>query len=84
MDDCYRLSSWIRRKVCPAWAPMSQVGFVMTTLLGIVGAIVANILGQSLGWYRVGEGAGLIGAVVGAIMVLIIWGAIRAAEPTEP
>jgi orotidine-5'-phosphate decarboxylase len=41
-------------------------GFVLTTILGIVGAFVATFLGQSLGWYRPGEGAGLIGAVVGA------------------
>lgn len=49
-------------------------GFVLTTILGIVGAIVATYLGQSLGWYAPGEGAGLIGAVVGAIVVLFVWG----------
>jgi uncharacterized membrane protein YeaQ/YmgE (transglycosylase-associated protein family) len=48
-------------------------GFILTTLLGIAGAFVATYLGQSLGWYRPGEGAGLIGAVVGAIIVLIVW-----------
>jgi uncharacterized membrane protein YeaQ/YmgE (transglycosylase-associated protein family) len=51
-------------------------GFVLTTLLGIVGAFVASYLGQALGWYAPGEGAGLIGAVVGAIIVLFIWGVI--------
>ena len=51
-------------------------GFVLTTILGIVGAFVASYLGQALGWYRPGEGAGLIGAVVGAIVVLFVWGAI--------
>jgi uncharacterized membrane protein YeaQ/YmgE (transglycosylase-associated protein family) len=51
-------------------------GFVLTTILGIVGAFVATWLGQLLGWYRAGEGAGLIGAVVGAIIVLIVWGMI--------
>jgi uncharacterized membrane protein YeaQ/YmgE (transglycosylase-associated protein family) len=51
-------------------------GFVLTTILGIVGAIVATYLGQALGWYHDGEGAGLIGAVVGAVIVLIVWGAI--------
>jgi uncharacterized membrane protein YeaQ/YmgE (transglycosylase-associated protein family) len=51
-------------------------GFIMTTILGIVGAIVATFLGQALGWYTAGEGAGLIGAVVGAIIVLAIWGMI--------
>ena len=49
-------------------------GFILTTILGIVGAFVASWLGQALGWYRPGEGAGLIGAVVGAIIVLLIWG----------
>jgi uncharacterized membrane protein YeaQ/YmgE (transglycosylase-associated protein family) len=51
-------------------------GFILTTILGIVGAFVASFLGQALGWYQPGEGAGLIGAVVGAIIVLFIWGAI--------
>ena len=49
-------------------------GFIVTTLLGIAGAFVATYLGQAVGWYRVGEGAGLIGAVVGAIIVLAVWG----------
>lgn len=49
-------------------------GFVLTTILGIFGAIVASYLGQALGWYAPGEGAGLIGAVVGAVIVLAVWG----------
>jgi uncharacterized membrane protein YeaQ/YmgE (transglycosylase-associated protein family) len=49
-------------------------GFVLTTILGIIGAFVATYLGQALGWYRPGEGAGLIGAVVGAIIVLFVYG----------
>jgi len=48
-------------------------GFIVTTLLGIVGAVVATYLGQAVGWYRAGEGAGFIGAVVGAVIVLAIW-----------
>jgi uncharacterized membrane protein YeaQ/YmgE (transglycosylase-associated protein family) len=51
-------------------------GFVMTTILGIVGAFVAAYLGQALGWYSAGEGAGLIGAIVGAIIVLFVWGIV--------
>jgi len=51
-------------------------GFILTTLLGIVGAFVATFVGQAVGWYRVGEGAGFIGAIVGAIIVLAIWGFI--------
>jgi uncharacterized membrane protein YeaQ/YmgE (transglycosylase-associated protein family) len=49
-------------------------GFVLTTILGIVGAVVATYLGQALGWYPAGEGAGLIGATVGAVIVLALWG----------
>jgi uncharacterized membrane protein YeaQ/YmgE (transglycosylase-associated protein family) len=49
-------------------------GFIMTTILGIVGAIVASYLGQALGWYKAGEGAGFIGAVVGAIILLVVYG----------
>ena len=49
-------------------------GFILTTILGIVGAFVATFLGQALGWYQAGEGTGLIGATVGAIIVLLVWG----------
>jgi uncharacterized membrane protein YeaQ/YmgE (transglycosylase-associated protein family) len=52
-------------------------GFILTTILGIVGAFVASYLGQSLGWYAPGEGAGLIGAAIGAIIVLLVWGMVR-------
>ena len=48
-------------------------GFILTAILGIVGAFVATFLGQALGWYQPGEGAGLIGAVVGAVDVLLVY-----------
>ena len=51
-------------------------GFILTAVLGIVGAVVATYLGQMIGWYQAGEGAGLIGAVVGAVIVLLVWGAV--------
>ncbi|WP_172122452.1 MULTISPECIES: GlsB/YeaQ/YmgE family stress response membrane protein [unclassified Devosia] len=51
-------------------------GFILTTILGIVGAFVATFLGQALGWYSADEGAGFIGAIVGAVIVLAIWGFI--------
>ena len=57
-------------------------GFVLTTILGIVGAVVASYLGRALGWYEPGEGAGLIGAVVGAIIVLFIYGLV--VKPRAP
>ena|SRR5215510_6537104 len=49
-------------------------GFILTTLLGIGGSFAATYLGQALGWYHAGEKAGFIGAVVGAILVLVVWG----------
>lgn len=52
-------------------------GFIITMLLGIAGAFVATYLGQALGWYQAGEGAGFIGAVVGAVILLIIYRVIR-------
>ena len=52
-------------------------GFILTTLLGVLGAFVASYLGQSLGWYGPAEGAGLIGAAVGAVIVLAVWGMVR-------
>jgi uncharacterized membrane protein YeaQ/YmgE (transglycosylase-associated protein family) len=48
-------------------------GFIITILLGIAGAFVATYLGQAVGWYRAGEGAGFIGAVIGAIIILLIY-----------
>jgi uncharacterized membrane protein YeaQ/YmgE (transglycosylase-associated protein family) len=48
-------------------------GFIITILLGIVGAVVATYLGQAVGWYRADQGAGFIGAVVGAIILLVIY-----------
>ncbi len=57
-------------------------GFILTTILGIVGAFVATYLGQALGWYHAGEGAGLIGATVGAIIVLLIWGVVAGRRRT--
>src|SRR5213076_18145 len=63
-------------------------GFILTTILGVVGAFVATYLGQAIGWYRAGEGAGLIGAIVGAVILLVIWGFIagrrRSAENATP
>ena len=49
-------------------------GFILTTVLGIAGAFVATYLGQAIGWYQAGQSAGFIGATVGAIIVLVVWG----------
>jgi uncharacterized membrane protein YeaQ/YmgE (transglycosylase-associated protein family) len=56
--------------------PNEPSGFILTTILGIVGAFVATFLGQALGWYGPGQGAGLVGAVVGAIIVLLLYGMV--------
>lgn len=52
-------------------------GFIITILLGIAGAFVASFLGQTIGWYEAGEGAGLIGAVLGAVLILIAYRMVR-------
>jgi uncharacterized membrane protein YeaQ/YmgE (transglycosylase-associated protein family) len=48
-------------------------GFIITILLGIVGAVVATFLGRAIGWYHEGQSAGLIGAIVGAVIILAIY-----------
>ena len=50
--------------------------FILTTMLGFVGAFVATYLGQAVGWYQAGQGAGFIGAIVGAFIILVVWGFI--------
>ena len=49
-------------------------GFILTALLGVVGAWVASWLGQTLNLYGPGEGAGLVGAVIGSVIILVGWG----------
>ena len=56
-------------------------GSILTSLLGIAGSFVATYLGQALGWYHAGETAGFIGAVVGAIIVLVVWGFFASRTP---
>lgn len=51
-----------------------NMGFALTTLLGIGGAFVATYLGQAIGWYQAGQGAGFIGGTLGAILILIVYG----------
>ena len=53
--------------------PNKPAGFLLTTGLGIAGAFVATYLGQHLGWYRLDQGAGFIGATLGAVLVLFVW-----------
>jgi uncharacterized membrane protein YeaQ/YmgE (transglycosylase-associated protein family) len=56
-------------------------GFIVTALLGIVGAVVATWIGQAMGLYAAGQAAGFIGSVIGAIIVLAIYHLVRGRRP---
>ena len=55
-----------------------NMGFIMTILLGIAGSFLAGIIGEAVGWYKAGEGAGFIASVIVAIILLVIYGRIKA------
>ncbi len=65
------IAGLIARLLSPG--PNNPTGFILTAVLGIVGAFVATFIGQAIGWYRLDQGAGLIGATVGALIVLFVW-----------
>jgi uncharacterized membrane protein YeaQ/YmgE (transglycosylase-associated protein family) len=65
------LAGIIARFLLPG--PNNPQGFLVTMAIGITGAFVATFVGQSIGWYRHDQGAGLIGATLGSIIVLFIW-----------
>ena len=48
-------------------------GCLITIVIGVAGALLAGFLGQQLGWYRAGEGAGFLAAIVGAVLILIVY-----------
>jgi uncharacterized membrane protein YeaQ/YmgE (transglycosylase-associated protein family) len=54
-----------------------NMGLIMTILLGIAGSFLAGILGQFIGWYNAGEGAGFIASIIVAIILLVIYGHIK-------
>lgn len=54
-----------------------NMGWIMTTLLGIAGSFIATYLGQWLHFYKAGERAGFIGAIVGALALLFVYGLIK-------
>jgi uncharacterized membrane protein YeaQ/YmgE (transglycosylase-associated protein family) len=54
-----------------------NMGFLMTTVLGIAGSLVASFLGKLVGWYEPGQGAGFIGATVGALLLLWIYSKMK-------
>lgn len=65
------IAGLIARWLAPG--PNNPSGFILTAVLGIAGAFLSTFVGQAIGWYRLDQGAGLIGATVGAIVVLFIW-----------
>ncbi|MDH2239213.1 GlsB/YeaQ/YmgE family stress response membrane protein [Pigmentiphaga sp. GD03639] len=54
-----------------------SIGWIMTIVLGIAGSLIAGYAGRAMGWYQPGEPAGWIASVVGAIVLLLIYGMIR-------
>ena len=54
-----------------------KMGFLLTSALGILGSVVAGFLGQQLGWYRIGEPAGFIASVFGALLIMAVMGGMR-------
>ena len=75
------VAGFIARLIAPG--PNNPTGFILTIVLGVAGAFLATFIGQSIGWYHADQGAGFIGATIGALLVLFIWhrlvahGAIR-------
>jgi uncharacterized membrane protein YeaQ/YmgE (transglycosylase-associated protein family) len=54
-----------------------SAGFIVTTLIGIAGSLIATYVGQAMGWYTAGQGAGFIASVVGAIVLLFLYGLVK-------
>ena len=54
-----------------------SAGFIVTTLIGIAGSLIATYAGQAMGWYTAGQGAGFIASVLGAIVLLFIYGLVK-------
>ena len=65
------VAGFVARLITPG--PNKPMGFLVTTVLGIAGAFLSTFIGQAVGWYRPDQGAGFIGAAIGAIIVLFIW-----------
>lgn len=61
-----------------------RMGIILTTLLGIAGAVAASWVGQRMGWYAPGQAAGFVGALIGAIVILIVVSLFRRKKTTLP
>ena len=57
-----------------------NMGFIATIVLGVAGSFLAGVIGQYLGWYQAGEGAGFIASVVVAIVLLVVYGKVRGGQ----
>ena len=60
-----------------------KMGWILTILLGIGGSMAAGFVGQALGWYRAGQGAGWIASVVGALVLLFVVQKLRGKPPVQ-
>ncbi|MDN6888304.1 GlsB/YeaQ/YmgE family stress response membrane protein [Variovorax sp. CAN2819] len=67
------LAGLVARAVLPG---RQSLGIIWTTLLGIVGSLVATYAGQAMGWYTAGTTAGFLASVIGAVIVLALYGLI--------
>ena len=70
MDYHHRICCVVAKFVIPGKDPG---GFIVTTLIGIAGALLATYLGEAIGWYEAGHSAGFIVAVVGSIILLLLY-----------
>lgn len=57
-------------------------GFIVTTLIGIAGAVLASYLGRAMGWYPAGQAAGFIASVLGAMLLLLLYRLVRRTPKT--
>jgi uncharacterized membrane protein YeaQ/YmgE (transglycosylase-associated protein family) len=71
----------IARAILPG---TQKLGLILTAVLGIAGSFIAGFVGQALGWYEAGEGAGFIGSIVGAIVLLFIWSKVQGSGSDTP
>lgn len=69
--------------VARAILPGTQsLGLILTAVLGIAGSFAAGFIGQALGWYQAGQGAGFVGSVIGAIVLLFVVSKLKGASGT--
>ena len=60
-----------------------RMGWILTCLLGICGSVAAGVVGQSLGWYQAGQGAGWLGSIVGAVVLLFVVQKLRGSSAAK-